>query len=77
MIQVKIDAKKFREMTGKNPVHDDLDRCNCPKAGSLGHLSCGICEHNLPVFECPRCTKRRIEDFKQESDRKRYEAMQD
>jgi hypothetical protein len=60
-----IDANRFREMTGREPENDDLDRCNCQKAGTVGHLCCGVCEHNLPVFECPECTKR-IEDFYRE-----------
>ena len=48
-----IDAKKFKEMTGNDPADDDLERCNCEKAGKPGHLSCGICEdHNQPRFRC-------------------------
>jgi hypothetical protein len=51
----KIDEVKFKEMTGREPENDDLDRCNCPKAGTKGHSACGICKHNLPVFECNDC----------------------
>lgn len=52
----KVNAEEFFKMTGRQPIQDDLERCNCPKAGDLGHFSCGICkEHNLPVFQCPTC----------------------
>lgn len=31
----------FKMGTGKWPIQDDLERCNCPKAGQIGHQFCG------------------------------------
>lgn len=46
-------SAQFLEKTGHEPAHDDLERVNCPKAGSLTHLSCGWCEtHDAPAWEC-------------------------
>lgn len=36
-----IDRKRFVEATGREPEQDDLERCNCPDAGAIGHLCCG------------------------------------
>lgn len=48
---MKIDRRDFRMATGFWPEHDDLDRCNCDKAGHLGHFMCGWDdERNLPNF---------------------------
>ncbi len=53
-----ITEKEFIEMTKKiipegiPPEQDDLERCNCPNAGKIGHEHCGICIHNLPRFMC-------------------------
>jgi hypothetical protein len=46
-----ITAGQFKEATGREPEQDDLDRCNCPLAGKIGHWFCGWdSEANLPVF---------------------------
>jgi hypothetical protein len=46
-----ITREKFIEATGREPINDDLDRCNCPEAGKLGHWSCGWnIEHDKPQF---------------------------
>lgn len=45
-----ITREKFIKATGEEPEKDDLERCNCPKAGEIGHLSCGWC----PVHDKPR-----------------------
>ena len=46
-----ITRKQFIAATGEEPMDDDLDRCNCIKAGQAGHYSCGWNhKHNLPVF---------------------------
>ena len=50
-----VDAERYYMMTGEPPSEDDLDRCNCTKSGTLGHLGCGVCKHNRPVFKCPEC----------------------
>ena len=50
-----IGREEFYEMTGRLPERDDLERCNCPKAGKRGHHSCGICTHYKPIFECQPC----------------------
>lgn len=48
-----ITAEIFKEKVGRDPEHDDLDRCNCNKAGEAGHLQCGWCEdHDKPRFDC-------------------------
>ncbi len=36
-----ITAEQFKEATGHEPFNDDLERCNCEKAGQLLHMSCG------------------------------------
>lgn len=51
-----MDAREFAAIFGREPENDDLDRINCPKAGTLGHRYCGVCSHGLPRFEvCFKC----------------------
>jgi hypothetical protein len=46
-----IDAKTFKRATGFAPKDDDLERCNCKKAGEITHSMCGWdYERNLPNF---------------------------
>lgn len=46
-----ITTKQFRAATGRDPDMDDLERCNCPDAGTVNHMSCGWdTEHDLPRF---------------------------
>ena len=48
-----ITDKVFRICTGRDPIQDDLERSNCPKAGQVGHSGCGWCpKHELPNFQC-------------------------
>lgn len=48
-----IGAHEFAAFCGRKPKDDDLERANCPKAGSIGHQQCGWCSvHLCPVFEC-------------------------
>jgi hypothetical protein len=55
---MNITKRKFLQVTGRKPQDDDLERCNCPEAGTWGHMSCGWCkEHNGPMFECGCATK--------------------
>lgn len=49
-IERTMDAKKFKDITGTDPVNDDLDRVNCPDAGQAGHWQCGTCAHDYPRF---------------------------
>ncbi len=58
--------REFFQRYGRLPERDDLDRVNCPDAGKLGHINCGLCSCGLPRFECsgqfarcdtPRTTK--------------------
>ena len=46
---------EFMEATGYAPELDDLERANCPNAGTLEHWGCGICSHGKPVFACKPC----------------------
>jgi hypothetical protein len=48
-----IDAEYFASRVGREPVQDDLERCNCPEAGEPGHWGCGWCEQcDKPRFVC-------------------------
>ncbi len=48
---MKITAEQFEAAVGHPPQDDDLERSNCPDAGSLMHQSCGWDhERNLPEF---------------------------
>lgn len=46
-----ITAEFFLKHVGRKPIDDDLERCNCVKAGQGGHSSCGWnYSKNLPMF---------------------------
>lgn len=46
-----ITAEQFEATTGHPPKDDDLERCNCDKAGQPGHWYCGWdTDNNLPRF---------------------------
>jgi hypothetical protein len=48
---MEITAEKFKASTGLDPVQDDLERCNCPYAGAIGHHWCGWDrERDMPAF---------------------------
>jgi hypothetical protein len=48
-----ITREKFIEAVGREPRHDDLERCNCHDCG-IGHTACGWNdEADLPVFLTP------------------------
>ncbi len=48
----EITEAYFIQATGRKPENDDLERCNCTKAGQVGHMSCGWnYTHNAPCFE--------------------------
>jgi hypothetical protein len=50
---MRITRRIFFQATGRLPQDDDLQRCNCKKAGEPMHLSCGWCDkHGVPIFEC-------------------------
>ena len=50
---MKITAKIFKQKTGEDPIHDDLERCNCPDAGKPSHQFCGWCpDHDKPRSQC-------------------------
>lgn len=40
-IPKQITEEYFLKYTGREPIEDDLERCNCDKVGSVGHASCG------------------------------------
>ena len=46
---------EFIAAVGREPEQDDLERANCPRAGQMAHLGCGVCVHGKPVFVCPSC----------------------
>ena len=46
-----ITAKDFETATGCKPTDDDLERCNCPKAGKDFHVQCGWdLKRDMPNF---------------------------
>ena len=46
-----VTTEMFKEATGYEPWDDDLERCNCPNAGEIGHTDCGWNEaKNRPNF---------------------------
>lgn len=48
---MEITAAYFKECTGQEPEYDDLERCNCQKAGEYGHQYCGWNhDRKQPVF---------------------------
>ena len=48
----EITVEMFKKFTGREPVDDDLERCNCKKVGKPGHMQCGWNSVlNLPRFE--------------------------
>ena len=51
---MKITEEYFKEAVGSAPEQDDLDRCNCERAGKVGHFDCGWnTAHNKPNFMVP------------------------
>lgn len=53
-----ITREKFIEAVGYEPDQDDLERCNCEKAGEFAHTCCGWNEkHNMPQFLIGPATK--------------------
>lgn len=49
-----ITAERFRKAVGREPQQDDLERCNCIKAGRIGHNQCGwSIDYDLPRFLTP------------------------
>ena len=57
---VDVTAAMFKEITGREPENDDLERCNCPLAGEIGHYFCGWnSEKNLPRFMTEPLIKRK------------------
>lgn len=50
-----ITAEEYHQATGKEAEQDDLERCNCPEIGTVGHQSCGWNEaKQLPNWMCTR-----------------------
>jgi hypothetical protein len=46
-----ISREKFIDRVGREPEQDDLERCNCPLTGKIGHWGCGWnVEHDMPQF---------------------------
>jgi hypothetical protein len=57
---MSITREKFIERMGHEPIDDNLERCNCPCAGEVGHYCCGWDEEaDLPEFVTGRCAKKR------------------
>lgn len=49
-----ITAEFFQQATGRAPIQDDLERCNCDQAGTMGHDFCGWnYRKNVPSFMNP------------------------
>jgi len=48
---VKITRDIYFKNVGQEPIEDDLERCNCDKAGQPHHSCCGWnISYNKPVF---------------------------
>jgi hypothetical protein len=48
-----ITREHFEAAVGRGPVDDDLERCNCPHVGDVGHSQCGWnFWYELPNFMC-------------------------
>jgi len=48
---MKITKEVLISAIGREPVDDDLERCNCPDAGEPIHTCCGWnTERNLPQY---------------------------
>jgi hypothetical protein len=48
---MEITKEIFEKYVGRFPEGDDLERCNCPKAGTPLHYMCGWNEEeNKPQF---------------------------
>lgn len=51
IVRGKITREMFFKSVGRWPVEDDLERCNCPTPGKIGHAFCGWDEkRNMPNF---------------------------
>ena len=51
-------AEEYEARFGSKPVLDDLQRVNCARPGTIGHLLCGVCEDcDKPRFQCECPTK--------------------
>lgn len=49
-----ITAEQFTKAVGHPPEDDDLERVNCPRAGTPAHWDCGWCySENKPNFMVP------------------------
>ena len=49
--KTEITEEMYALATGFAPENDDLERCNCPKAGQMRHAWCGWnYRANLPMF---------------------------
>lgn len=49
--ELAVTEARFLARVGHEPVDDDLERCNCPLAGQIGHSMCGWDdERDLPRF---------------------------
>lgn len=50
-LELEMSAEEFESIVGYAPVDDDLERCNCQRAGEIGHSSCGWNKKlNRPMF---------------------------
>lgn len=50
-LELEMSAEEFECIVGYPPVDDDLERCNCQKAGEVGHYYCGWNQKlNRPMF---------------------------
>ena len=51
MYKLEVTEEIFTQATGYKPEDDDLERCNCPLAGSRLHELCGWDERRgMPNF---------------------------
>lgn len=57
-----ITAEQFEKAVGQKPQQDDLERGNCPRAGSVFHTACGWCAKcDKPRFICGHLDRSKIQ----------------
>jgi hypothetical protein len=59
-----ITSRQFTQRVGHKPRLDDLQRCNCPLAGQILHMQCGLNRQGMPMFMGANAKRRRVIECK-------------